>query len=121
VLAAVDSAIDLAVIGGSGFYDMPGLDDIEEVDVDTPFGAPSDAIRVGTIEGRRVAFLARHGRTHQYLPSEVPARANFWALKHLGVRRVIAVSAVGSLQEQYRPADLVLPDQLIDRTAGQRP
>lgn len=113
--------IDLAVLGGSGFYDMPGLSDVTEIVIDTPFGAPSDAVRVGTLAGRRVAFLARHGRGHRLLPSELPQRANFWALKALGVRRVLAVSAVGSLREEYRPGDLVVPDQLVDRTRGLRP
>lgn len=114
------SAIDLAVIGGSGFYEMPGLSGVEELAISTPFGEPSDAIRVGILEGRRVAFLARHGRGHRFLPSEIPARANFWALKSLGVRRVIGVSAVGSLAAGYRPRDFVAPDQLIDRTSGMR-
>jgi 5'-methylthioadenosine phosphorylase len=117
----VAQRIDLAVLGGSGFYEMPGLEAIDEIVVDTPFGAASDAIRVGTLEGRRVAFLARHGRHHTLLPSEIPQRANFWALKSLGVQRVLAVSAVGSLREDYRPGDMVVPDQLIDRTRGQRP
>ena len=115
------SIIDLAVLGGSGFYEMPGLEEIEEFAVDTPFGQPSDAIRVGTLEGRRVAFLARHGRDHSILPSELPQRANFWALKSLGVERVLAVSAVGSLAEEYRPGEMAVPDQLIDRTRGVRP
>lgn len=114
-------SIDLAVIGGSGFYEMPGLESIEEIAIDTPFGPPSDAIRVGTLEGRRAAFLARHGRGHALLPSELPQRANFWALKSLGVERVLAVSAVGSLSEEYHPGDMAVPAQLIDRTAGQRP
>lgn len=113
--------IALAVIGGSGFYEMPGLEDVEEINVDTPFGPPSDAIRVGRLGGSRVAFLARHGQGHRHLPSELPQRANFWALKSLGVRRVLSVSAVGSLREDYRPSDLVLPDQIIDRTSGLRP
>lgn len=113
-------AIDLAVIGGSGLYEMPGLSDVEELDVDTPFGKPSDRIRTGMIEGRRVAFLARHGRHHQILPSELPQRANFWALKWLGVEQVLSVSAVGSLREDYHPGELVVPDQLVDRTRGQR-
>lgn len=113
--------IDLAVLGGSGFYEMPGLGAIDEIVVDTPFGATSDAIRLGTLDGRRVAFLARHGRHHTLLPSEIPQRANFWALKSLGVERVLALSAVGSLREDYRPGELVVPDQLIDRTCGQRP
>ena len=113
--------IELAVLGGSGFYEMPGLRGVEEVAVGTPFGATSDAIRVGELEGRRVAFLARHGRGHRLLPSELPQRANVWALKSLGVRRVLAVSAVGSLREDYAPGHLVAPDQLIDRTRGDRP
>ena len=113
--------IELAVLGGSGFYEMPGLRGVQEVAVDTPFGDTSDAIRVGELEGRRVAFLARHGRGHRLLPSELPQRANFWALKSLGVRQVLAVSAVGSLREDYAPGHLVAPDQLIDRTRGDRP
>jgi 5'-methylthioadenosine phosphorylase len=113
--------IVLGVIGGSGFYHMPGLSDVEELRVSTPFGDPSDAIRAGTLEGRRVAFLARHGRAHTILPGELPQRANFWALKSLGVSTVLAVSAVGSLREDYRPGDLVVPDQLIDRTRAARP
>ncbi len=113
--------IELAVLGGSGFYEMPGLRAVEELALDTPFGRPSDVIRVGELEGRRVAFLARHGRGHRLLPSELPQRANFWALKSLGVRRVLAISAVGSLREEYRPRDLVAPDQLVDRTRGVRP
>ncbi|MGI8925404.1 MAG: S-methyl-5'-thioadenosine phosphorylase [Tepidiformaceae bacterium] len=115
------AAVDLAVVGGSGLYEMPGLRAIEEVAIDTPFGAPSDAIRIGELEGRRVAFLARHGRHHSLLPGELPQRANFWALKSLGVERVLAISAVGSLRKDFRPGDLVLPDQIIDRTSGQRP
>ncbi len=114
-------SIEFAVLGGSGFYEMPGLRGVEEVAMETPFGRPSDAIRVGELEGRRVAFLARHGRRHQLLPSEIPQRANFWALKSLGVRRVLAVSAVGSLREDYAPGHLVAPDQIIDRTRGHRP
>ena len=113
--------IELAVLGGSGFYEMPGLEAVEEVTVDTPYGRPSDAIRVGMLGGVRVAFLARHGRTHSILPSELPQRANFWALKSLRVERVLAVSAVGSLREDYRPGDMVVPDQLIDRTRANRP
>lgn len=113
--------IELAVIGGSGFYDMPGLDDVEEVRLETPFGPPSDGIRTGTLDGVGVAFLARHGRNHSLLPSELPQRANFWSLKSLGATRVLAVSAVGSLREDYRPGEMVIPDQLIDRTRGHRP
>lgn len=114
-------AIDLAVIGGSGFYEMPGLDAVDEISVDTPYGRPSDTIRVGMLGGRRVAFLARHGRRHTLLPSEIPQRANFWALKSLGVTRVLAVSAVGSLREYHRPGELVTPNQLVDRTNSGRP
>ncbi len=100
---------------------MPGLEAIDEISVGTPFGPPSDAIRIGLLGGVKVAFLARHGRHHALLPSEIPQRANFWALKSLGVRRVLGVSAVGSLREEYRPGDLVVPDQVIDRTRGIRP
>lgn len=114
------ASIELAVLGGSGFYDMPGLSAVEEVALDTPFGPPSDPVRVGLLEGRRVAFLARHGRGHRYLPSELPQRANFWALRRLGVTRVLAISAVGSLQEQVAPREFVAVDQFIDRTRGQR-
>ncbi|HEX6030523.1 MAG TPA: S-methyl-5'-thioadenosine phosphorylase [Tepidiformaceae bacterium] len=115
------ASLELAVVGGSGFYEMPGLQDTEEVSIETPFGAPSDAIRIGTLEGVRVAFLARHGRGHTILPSELPQRANFWALKSLGVKRVLAVSAVGSLRGEVHPGEMVVPDQLIDRTRGARP
>jgi 5'-methylthioadenosine phosphorylase len=117
----VTTAIPLAVIGGSGFYHMPGLTEVEELSIDTPFGLPSDAIRVGTLEGIRVAFLARHGRNHVLLPGELPQRANFWALKSIGVERVLAISAVGSLRQDYRPGHIVTPHQFIDRTRGQRP
>ncbi|MEE9285188.1 MAG: S-methyl-5'-thioadenosine phosphorylase [Dehalococcoidia bacterium] len=108
----------VAVIGGSGFYGMPGLRDVEEVRVDTPFGAPSDAIAIGTLDGQRIAFLPRHGVGHRILPSELPARANIYALKRLGVERIIGVSAVGSLREDIEPLNMVTPDQLIDRTRG---
>lgn len=115
------ATIPLAVIGGSGFYEMPGLEAVEVLTVSTPFGPTSDPIRVGRLGGQRVAFLARHGSGHRLLPSELPQRANFWALKQLGVERVLAVSAVGSLREEYRPGEMVVPDQLIDRTLGARP
>ncbi|GIW13949.1 MAG: S-methyl-5'-thioadenosine phosphorylase [Tepidiforma sp.] len=114
----MDERIPLAVIGGSGFYEMPGLEEVDEVAVETPFGPPSDRIRIGRLGGVRVAFLARHGRRHTILPSEIPQRANFWALKRLGVERVLSVSAVGSLREAYAPGHLVVPSQLIDRTWG---
>ncbi|MBF6601130.1 MAG: S-methyl-5'-thioadenosine phosphorylase [Dehalococcoidia bacterium] len=107
-----------AVIGGSGFYAIDGLVDAERVTVDTPYGEPSDAVVLGTLDGRRVAFLARHGAAHTILPSEIPARANIWALASLGVRSILSVSAVGSLREEIAPLDLVVPDQLIDRTQG---
>lgn len=110
----------LAVIGGSGFYEIEGLQDIDEIYPDTPFGKPADSIRIGTLEGCRVAFLPRHGRGHHFLPTEVPARANIFALKQLGVERIIAVSAVGSLREDYPPLDIVIPNQIVDRTK-QRP
>jgi 5'-methylthioadenosine phosphorylase len=107
----------VAIIGGSGFYQMEGLTDVEEARVEkTPFGQPSDAIVIGTLDGVRVAFLPRHGRGHRILPSELPARANIYALKTLGVEFIIAVSAVGSLRQEIEPQHLVVPDQLIDRT-----
>jgi 5'-methylthioadenosine phosphorylase len=112
------SEIKVGIIGGSGLYKMEALQDIEEVDVETPFGSPSDQFIVGTLEGMRVAFLARHGRTHALLPSEVPYRANIYGMKKLGVEYIISASAVGSLQAEVRPLDLVLPDQFIDRTRG---
>lgn len=108
--------ISIGIIGGSGLYKMDALKDIEEVQVSTPFGDPSDAIVVGTLDGTRVAFLARHGRGHRLLPSELPFRANIYAMKTLGVRYLISASAVGSLQEAAKPLDMVLPDQFIDRT-----
>jgi 5'-methylthioadenosine phosphorylase len=108
--------VAIGIIGGSGLYQMPGLTGIEEVRVATPFGDPSDAYIVGSLEGVRVAFLARHGRGHRYLPSEVPYRANIYGFKSLGAGQILSLSAVGSLQEQHRPLDFVLPDQFIDRT-----
>ena len=111
---------EIGVIGGSGFYQMDGLSDVEEVNVETPLGAPSDSFMIGTLEGMRVAFLARHGRGHRLMPTELPFRANIYALKRLGVRRIISASAVGSLQEKYAPMDIVIPDQFFDRTR-QRP
>ena len=105
----------IGIIGGSGLYQMPELKDIEEVSVDTPFGPPSDAFIMGTLEGVRVAFLPRHGRGHRLLPTELPFRANIYAMKLLGVERILSASAVGSLQEQYAPLDMVIPDQFCDR------
>lgn len=110
------SKTKIAVIGGSGLYKMQSLDQIEEVHIETPFGLPSDVILCGTLAGVQVAFLARHGRHHTYLPSEVPYQANVYALKSLGVEYIVSVSAVGSLQDQIRPLDIVIPDQFIDRT-----
>lgn len=107
----------IGVIGGSGLYDIEGISDIEEVEVTTPFGPPSDTIVTGTMAGRRVCFLPRHGKGHRILPSELNHRANMWAMRHLNVRWVIAVTAVGSLKEEYRPRDIVLPDQFFDRTS----
>lgn len=109
---------DVGVIGGSGFYEMPGLTDARAVTVDTPYGAPSSTITVGTLKGRQVAFIARHGEGHRILPQELPSQANIWVLKTLGVRYVISVSAVGSLQQEVEPLHAVVPDQVIDRTHG---
>ncbi len=110
----------LGIIGGSGLYKMEGLTDIREVEVETPFGKPSAPIVLGTLEGKRVAFLARHGRGHHITPSEINYRANIYALKMLGVERVVSVSASGSLREDYAPGHIVIPDQLFDFTKGQR-
>jgi 5'-methylthioadenosine phosphorylase len=106
----------IGVIGGSGLYRMEGMTDIEEISLQTPFGDPSDVITVGKVEGVSMAFLPRHGRGHRISPTEIPVRANIWALKSLGVEWVISVSAVGSLREQIAPRDLLIPDQLFDRT-----
>lgn len=108
--------ISIGIIGGSGLYNMDALKDRQEHHLDTPFGKPSDAIVTGTLDGVPVAFLARHGRNHHLLPSELPFRANIYALKSLGVRYLISASAVGSLQEPIQPLDMVVPDQFIDRT-----
>jgi 5'-methylthioadenosine phosphorylase len=106
----------IGIIGGSGLYQMPELKEVEEVSVETPFGKPSDSFIVGTLEGVRVAFLPRHGRGHKLLPTELPFRANIYALKLLGVERILSASAVGSLQERYAPLDMVIPEQFFDRT-----
>ncbi|MFO0707045.1 MAG: S-methyl-5'-thioadenosine phosphorylase [Nitrospira sp.] len=106
----------LGVIGGSGLYEIDGLKNVREVKLKTPFGSPSDAVRVGTLDGVSMAFLSRHGRGHRLHPGEINYRANIYALKALGVRRVISVSAVGSMKESIRPGDVVLPDQFIDLT-----
>ena len=110
----VEAAI--GIIGGSGLYKMEALKDVEEVRIETPFGNPSDALIVGSLDGVRVAFLARHGRNHHLLPSELPFRANIYAMKSLGVKYLISASAVGSLKEAAKPLDMVVPDQFIDRT-----
>ena len=106
----------IGIIGGSGLYAMEGLQDVREVRVRTPFGPPSDALILGTIEGVRLAFLSRHGRGHRLAPSEINYRANIYALKSVGITRVISVSAVGSMKEMIKPGDMVLPDQFIDLT-----
>jgi 5'-methylthioadenosine phosphorylase len=108
--------VRIGIIGGSGLYSMPGLTNTREVRVKTPFGDPSDAIVIGTLEGRRVAFLARHGRGHRLTPSEINYRANICALKMLGVERILSVSAVGSLRDDLPPLDFLIPDQFFDRT-----
>ncbi len=110
--------IKTAIIGGSGLYQMAGLTDTREVRVKTPFGDPSDAVVVGTLEGQRVAFLSRHGRGHRFSPSEINYRANICALKMLGAERIISVSAVGSLREDLPPLEFMIPDQFFDRTRG---
>jgi len=110
------SDVKLAVIGGSGVYDIEALTDVEEQSISTPFGDPSDAIVIGTLSGVRIAFLPRHGRGHRLTPTEVPYRANIWALKSLGVERIISISACGSMKEKYQPRHIVIPDQIYDNT-----
>jgi 5'-methylthioadenosine phosphorylase len=107
---------EIGIIGGSGLYSMPGLSGITEVRQQTPFGDPSDAYVLGTLQGRKVAFLARHGRGHRLLPSELNFRANIYGFKQLGVERIVSISAVGSLKEEHRPLEFVIPDQFFDRT-----
>jgi 5'-methylthioadenosine phosphorylase len=107
---------EIGIIGGSGLYSMPGLARTKEVRIKTPFGAPSDAYVCGTLEGRKVAFLARHGRGHRILPSELNFRANIHGFKQLGVERIVSISAVGSLKEEHKPLEFVIPDQFFDRT-----
>ena len=108
--------VRIGIIGGSGLYQMAGLTDVEEVSIDTPFGKPSDSFRIGTLGGKRVAFLARHNRAHTILPSELNFRANIYAFKKLGVEWILSASAVGSLREELKPLDIVLPNQFYDRT-----
>ena len=110
------STVRVGIIGGSGLYQMPELTGVEKISVDTPFGPPSDSFIVGTLEGERGAFLPRHGSGHRLTPTEVPFRANIYAMKLLGVESILSASAVGSLQAQYAPLDMVIPDQFFDRT-----
>jgi 5'-methylthioadenosine phosphorylase len=110
------SEVKLAVIGGSGVYDIEALTDVDERHIATPYGDPSDAIIVGTLSDRRIAFLPRHGRGHRLTPTEVPYQANIWALKSLGVERIISISACGSMKETYAPRHIVIPDQIYDNT-----
>ena len=109
---------EIGIIGGSGLYSMPGFSAQQETAFETPFGTPSDSFVLGTLGGRQVAFLARHGRGHRLSPSEINFRANIYAMKSLGVERIVSLSAVGSLKEEHRPLDFVLPDQFFDRTRG---
>jgi len=109
---------EIGIIGGSGLYSMPGFETQAEAAIDTPFGRPSDNYVVGTLAGRRVAFLARHGRGHRISPSELNFRANIYGMKSLGVERIISLSAVGSLKEEHRPLDFIIPEQFFDRTRG---
>ena len=109
---------EIGIIGGSGLYHMPGFEEQEEANITTPFGSPSDNYVLGTLGGRNVAFLARHGRGHRIAPSELNFRANIYGMKSLGVERIISLSAVGSLKEEHRPQDFVIPDQFFDRTRG---
>jgi 5'-methylthioadenosine phosphorylase len=110
------SQAEIGIIGGSGLYSMPGLSGVREVRQETPFGDPSDVYVLGTLEGRKVAFLARHGRGHRILPTELNFRANIYGFKQLGVERIVSVSAVGSLKEEHKPLEFVIPDQFFDRT-----
>ncbi len=115
---AAEHPVKIGIIGGSGLYQMASLTDVEEIKVETPFGDPSDALIVGKIDNVSVAFLARHGRGHTLTPSELPFRANIYAMKSLGVEYLISASAVGSLKAEAKPVDMVVPDQFIDRTKG---
>lgn len=112
----MSKSADIGIIGGSGLYEIEGFTDVEEVAVETPFGPPSDSLMVGTLDGKKVAFLPRHGRGHRILPHELNFRANVFAMKSLGVKWILSVSAVGSLKEEYEPLHMVVPDQFVDRT-----
>ena len=114
----MEQNVKVGIIGGSGLYSMSGFEAEEEIRLETPFGEPSDAYIVGTLDGQKVAFLARHGRGHRINPSELNYRANIYGMKMLGVERILSVSAVGSLKEEHRPLDFVVPDQFFDRTRG---
>jgi 5'-methylthioadenosine phosphorylase len=116
ILGAFLSQAEIGIIGGSGLYSMPGLSQVQEVRQQTPFGEPSDAFVLGVLEGRKVAFLARHGRGHRILPTELNFRANIYGFKQLGVERIVSLSAVGSLKEAHKPLEFVIPDQFFDRT-----
>jgi 5'-methylthioadenosine phosphorylase len=116
----MDERVEIGIIGGTGLYEMEGFGETSEVTITTPFGDPSDSLVVGTLEGRRVAFLPRHGRGHRILPHELNFQANVFALKTLGVEWILSVSAVGSLKERYAPLDVVIPDQFLDRTRQRR-
>ena len=114
----MSSKAEIGIIGGSGLYSIPGFEAHEEITLDTPFGPPSDAYIVGTLEGKQVAFLARHSQGHRINPSELNFRANIFGMKMLGVNRILSLSAVGSMKEEHKPLDFVLPDQFFDRTSG---
>lgn len=115
-MVPMNEKLSLAVIGGSGLYSMTGLTDTKEFDIETPFGKPSAPIVMGTLEGKRIAFLARHGIGHHITPAEVPYRANIYALKELGAERIVSINACGSLRDDYAPGDIVIPDQIFDQT-----
>src|SRR3989440_8974394 len=115
------TAAKIGIIGGSGLYQMPELTDVDEIEVETPFGDPSDKFIVGTLEGERVAFLPRHGRGHKFTPTELPFRANIYGMKLLGVERILSASAVGSPQEQYPPMDIVIPHSVFYRPFARAP
>src|SRR5579875_223047 len=115
---ALEKKATVGIIGGSGLYHMPGFEAEQELRLETPFGDPSDAYIVGKLEGKDVAFLSRHGRGHRFSPSEINYRANIYGMKMLGVDRIVSLSAVGSLKEEHKPLDFVIPDQFFDRTRG---